>query len=418
MMPRVGRRPRSLFVVIVTLTAVVMILGGTGAQGAVDLLTAKNFAVLGSTTITNTGLTTIGGDVGLYPGTSVTGFGTVVLTGTLHVTDAVAQQAQLDATTTYNTLKGRTPCTDLSGKVLGQDAGTAANPLLPGVYCFASSAQLTGDLVLSGGGEYIFQIGSTLTTASGSRVLLVGGAEACNIFWAVGSSATLGTDSSFLGTILANVSITANTRAVIQGRLFALTGAVTLEANTITTPTCVLPTTTLPPTTTSTSTTTTLPPTTTSTSTTTTLLPTTTTTSTTTTLLPTTTTTTTTTTPSATTTTTVPATTTTTAPSTTVPETTQPGTTTTVKATTSTTVPAAPGVSQTGSGALSTPGSTQLALTGPRHLMTVAMAGLIAVILGGLMVMATRGQAGVPGRAGPHGVTSGRVDAAHRRTRA
>lgn len=228
------------------------------AKGAVNLGTAESFAVLANTTITNTGTTTITGDVGLYPGTSVTGFGSVVQTGALHVANGVAQQALIDAGTAYGVLQGRTPCTDLTGQVLGQTVGTVNDPLLPGVYCFSSSAQLTGDLYLTGGGEYIFQIGSTLTTASGSRVILQSGAEACNVFWAVGSSATLGTSSQFVGTIIANTSITATTGAVVEGRLFALNGAVTLQFNTITRPICAT-------TTTTSSTTTTAPPATTST---------------------------------------------------------------------------------------------------------------------------------------------------------
>jgi len=134
------RRPGGL--VLVAFGAVIAVLvGGTSARGAVALGTADSFAILANTTITNTGATTVNGDVGLFPGTSVTGFGTVTQTGTLHVTDAVAQQAILDAGVAYSDLRGRTPCTDLTGKVLGQDVGTAAVPLLPGVYCFSSSAR-------------------------------------------------------------------------------------------------------------------------------------------------------------------------------------------------------------------------------------------------------------------------------------
>nr|MDQ3641025.1 ice-binding family protein [Actinomycetota bacterium] len=246
-----SRRSTRVLGVVAVLSALVVVAVSGPARGAVNLGTAENFAVLANTTITNTGSTTISGNVGLYPGTSVTGFTDVTLNGTLHVNDAVAQQALIDAGIAYGDLQRRAPCTDLTGEVLGQTVGTAADPLLPGVYCFASSAQLTGDLYLSGGGEYIFQIGSTLTTAENSRVILQSGAEACNVFWAVGTSATLGTGTQFVGTIIANASITANTGAVIEGRLFALTGAVTLQGNTITRPTCAIP----PPSTTSTSTT-------------------------------------------------------------------------------------------------------------------------------------------------------------------
>lgn len=235
MTARVGRRrrPAGLALLASGLAVLAIVVGGNSARGVVPLGTATSFAVLANTTITNTGSTTINGDVGLYPGTAVTGFGSVTRSGALHVGNAVAQQALIDAGAAYGDLQSRTPCMDLTGQVLGQTVGTAANPLLPGVYCFATSAQLTGDLYLSGGGEYVFRIGSTLTTASGSHVILQSGAEACNIYWAVGSSATLGTNSQIAGTIIANVSITANTGAVVDGRLFALTGAVTLDSNTI-----------------------------------------------------------------------------------------------------------------------------------------------------------------------------------------
>jgi hypothetical protein len=194
MTARVGlrRRPAGLALLATGLAVFAVILGGTSARGAVPLGTATSFAVLANTTITNTGATTINGDVGLYPGTAVTGFGTVTQSGALHVGNAVAQQALVDAGAAYGDLQSRTPCMDLTGEVLGQTVGTAANPLLPGVYCFTSSAQLTGDLYLSGGGEYVFRIGSTLTTASGSQVILQNGAEACNVFWAVGAPPPLG----------------------------------------------------------------------------------------------------------------------------------------------------------------------------------------------------------------------------------
>lgn len=423
---RVGRRRRPAGVTLLAtgLAVLAVIVGGGSARGAVPLGTATSFAVLANTTITNTGATTINGDVGLYPGTSVTGFGTVTRSGALHVGNAVAQQALIDAGVAYNDLQSRTPCTDLTGQVLGQTVGTAADPLLPGVYCFASSAQLTGDLYLSGGGEYIFRIGSTLTTASGSRVVLQSGAEACNIYWAVGSSATLGTNSHIAGTIIANVSITANTGAVVDGRLFALTGAVTLDSNTIGATGC-LPastTTTAPATTTSTvpspTTTTTAPP-----ATTTTTAATTTTTqppgTTTTTQAPGTTTTTqgpgTTTTqaPGTTTTTAIPGTTTTTTPppGTTSTTTSTPATTTTTPAATTTTVGAGgtttttsqtpPGGTTTvGSGVTTTPTTVVLfpAESGPRQPLARTGQGLsgplslavVSIFLGALLLLAPR----------------------------
>jgi hypothetical protein len=194
---------------------------------AISLGSAAEFAVLANSTITNTTPTTITGDVGLYPGTSVTGFGLVTLNGTLHVDDSVAQQAQADALTAYNALAALPSTENLTGTNLG------GLDLTAGVYTFSSSAQLTGTLTLTGPGPFVFQIGSTLTTASGSAVDATdcGG---CDVYWQVGSSATLGTTTAFEGTIIAKVSDTLNTGAtIVDGRAFALTGAVTLQDNTI-----------------------------------------------------------------------------------------------------------------------------------------------------------------------------------------
>jgi len=206
------------------------------AQSAPSLGSAQSFAVLGGTTVTNTGATVIKGDLGVSPGTAITGFGPGTVTGgAIRSNDATAVAAHADANTAYAALVAQ-PCgTNLSGSILGTTPG--AITLAPGVYCFASSAQLTGTLTLNGNGVYIFQIGSTLiTTASNSSVVLANGATAENVFWQVGSSATVGTGAVFVGSILANTSDTVNSGASVDGRVFALTGAVTLDTDAITEP--------------------------------------------------------------------------------------------------------------------------------------------------------------------------------------
>ena len=199
-------------------------------QAPVPLGSATPFGVLAGSTVTSTGGTTVNGDLGISPGTSLTGAPTV--NGTTHLADPVAAQAQLDLTTAYNDAAGRTiGAISVAGNLGGQT-------LIPGLYKSTSSLEISsGDLTLDAQGDanavFIFQMGSTLTTTSGRQVILSGGAQAANIYWQVGSSATLGTTSVFKGNILALTSITVTTGATVEGRLLARNGAVALDSNTV-----------------------------------------------------------------------------------------------------------------------------------------------------------------------------------------
>jgi len=223
----------TLFIVCLLFAACTFTIQGGSAQSTYTLGNAASFSVLAATTVTNTGLTVVTGDVGVSPGTAITGFppGVVNPPSTIYYGGTEPANAQADATTAYNYVVAQATTTDLTGQDLG------GLTLTPGVYSFTATAALTGTLTLDAQGDpnafFFFKIGSTLTTASLSEVLYINGQQPCNVVWAVGSSATLGTYSTFAGTILADTSITATTSATVDGRLLALKGAVTLDTNTI-----------------------------------------------------------------------------------------------------------------------------------------------------------------------------------------
>lgn len=225
----------TLFIAAAAALSLALASSASAAQPTVGLGNASTFAVLAGAGITNTGATTasgsFGGDFGSSPNAAFTGSTLVTTTGTKYL--AAAPQtaaAQIDLITAYNDAAGRTPVTTIAADLGGQT-------LKQGVYNSASSIGLTGTLTLDGENDpaavFIFQAGSTLTTATSSRVLLINGAQPCNVFWQVGSSATFGTTSDFTGHVLALTSITANNNATFKGQLLARNGAVTLDNNTI-----------------------------------------------------------------------------------------------------------------------------------------------------------------------------------------
>jgi hypothetical protein len=241
---RAARRLATAFLGLAISTGTMLLAitpAGAAIVPTVPLSTAAAYAVVGASTVTNTGPSVINGSVGLSPGPAITGFppGIVVPPGTIHVADAAAAQAQADVTTAYNNAAGRSI-----------NATTAADlgnlQLQGGVYAGPShgALQLTGPLVLDGAGNpnsvFIFQTDSSLTTASSSTVSLINGAQECNVFWQVGSSATLGTGSVFRGNILALAAVTVNTGVTVHGRAFASTAAVTLDDDVFVRPTCAL----------------------------------------------------------------------------------------------------------------------------------------------------------------------------------
>jgi hypothetical protein len=215
------------------------------ATAPVGLGRAGSYGVLAGTTVTNTGLTVINGDLGLWPDTSVTGFPPGIVNGSKHIAGPVAHGAQAALTTAYNQAAIAPPTGPNTSSSIGS-AGIETGPLVPGIYEATSSLEIEGALTLDAQGDphavWIFQApASTLTADVGSSVVLANGAQACNVFWQVGSSATLSTSSVFVGTILALTSISVQHGATIAGRALARNGAVTLDDDTITVPSCTGP---------------------------------------------------------------------------------------------------------------------------------------------------------------------------------
>src|SRR5688572_10385711 len=222
-------------IVLTCLGLSALLYGSTPAAAqAPSLGQATGFAVLGGSTVTNAGASTVTGDLGVSPGTAVTGFPPGILTGTLHAGDPVAFLAQSDLTAAYNALAGAVCNSVLTGMDLG------GMTLAPGVYCFAASAPLNGVLTLDAQSNpnavFIFQIGSTLLPAINSSVLLINGAQEANVFWQVGSSATLAAGVAFKGNIVALASITLGAGSSVSGRALARTGAVTMDTSSVSTP--------------------------------------------------------------------------------------------------------------------------------------------------------------------------------------
>jgi hypothetical protein len=238
------RRAHRAAVALVLLLAFVAL---PAAAHAADLGTADPFVVLGSSTVTNTGASVLDGDLGLAPGTAIVGFDAAVVNGATHANDGVANDAQADLETAYGVAAGQAvpPANDLTGTNLGN------RTLIPGAYRYTADALLTGPLTLDAGGDpdatFYFLITSALTTAPGSSVELINGASPCNVFWQVGSSATLDTTTAFKGNLMAYASIWLENAATVDGRLLALNGEVTLINNVLDNSMCTTDDTSPPP---------------------------------------------------------------------------------------------------------------------------------------------------------------------------
>jgi LPXTG-motif cell wall-anchored protein len=208
------------------------------AEAPVGLGTVGSYSVIAGSTVTNTGPSTLSGDLGVHPGRAITGFPPGLQAGARHAGDAAARQAKSDLVVAYDDAAGRATTARVAGDLVGRR-------LTPGVYTSSGPLAVSGTVTLDGQGltnpVFIFQVASTLITASASRIALIGGATACNVYWQVGSSVTLGTNSRFVGTLMALQSISVTTGTVVQGRALARNGAVTLQNNVFTNAGCTAP---------------------------------------------------------------------------------------------------------------------------------------------------------------------------------
>ena len=225
------RRPSVHIVFLLTLGVLALqpLIANAQVQTPVNLRTAQSFAVLAGQGVTNTGFTVVTGDLGTHPNPAVTNFPPGIVNGAIHEADAVALQAQTDLTTAYGDAATRIPVTTIDTELGGETLNPGVYNSLSGTFEISVGETLTLDALGDPDGVFIFKMASTLVTFDSTDVDLIGSASACNVWWQVGSSATLGTNSNFAGNVLALTSIEVQTNAVVEGRVLARNASVTLD---------------------------------------------------------------------------------------------------------------------------------------------------------------------------------------------